>query len=213
VSQDPAELKTRVEQLLRDAHLHRMRRHLGAAEALCREALELEPDDPQGLEMLGDLLAEDEKLDEALERYRRAFEQQPQKAILEEKIARVVLRKGEEEHERIAALLALETPRRKGEGQRNALIAVLLASVMPGAGQVFLGQRGKGIAICVLGLLPLIFGINDLFKFFLGMAGLLPKHAPPPNEFLVVLGFVGVAVWLYGLLDTSAQAAKAAKRA
>src|SRR5689334_22512123 len=127
---DPPEKQTRVEQLLREAHLHRMRGHEAAAEALCREALDLAPEDPQGVEMLGDLLAEKGALDEALEQYRRAFEQQPQKIALEDKIARVVLRKGEEEHERITALLMVDAPRRKGEGKRNVLIALLLSLVL-----------------------------------------------------------------------------------
>src|SRR5262249_42477502 len=159
----------------REAHLHRMRGHGAAAEALCREVLELEPDEPQGLEMLADLVADRGDLEEALERYRHAFELQPQKAALEEKIARIVLRKGEEEHERITALLMIDAPRRKGEGRRNVLIAMLLSLVLPGAGQFFLGQRVKGILICVLGVLPLTIGISDLSKFLLGIMGVLPR--------------------------------------
>jgi hypothetical protein len=47
----------RVERLLRDAHLLRMRQQWGQAETLCRQALELSPDDVLGRELLADLLA------------------------------------------------------------------------------------------------------------------------------------------------------------
>ena len=47
------------------------RRTWSAAEALCRQALELAPEDPMGIEMMGDLQAEKGNLQTALELYAR----------------------------------------------------------------------------------------------------------------------------------------------
>src|SRR5687767_14097540 len=95
----------RVERLLRDAQIQGMRQQYGAAETLCRQALEIAPDDLMGLEMLGDLLVEKGSTDTALETFRKALELEPGKASLEEKIARAVLQKAEDERERLEAQL------------------------------------------------------------------------------------------------------------
>src|SRR4051794_36321379 len=113
-----SEIQTRAEQLLREAHILRMRGQWAAAETACRQALELTPEDTLGQEMLGDLLIEKGSLDEALDVYRKAFEKQPAKASLEEKIARAVLQKGEEAHDRLAAELMLNAPGSKAERKR-----------------------------------------------------------------------------------------------
>jgi tetratricopeptide (TPR) repeat protein len=205
------ERQQRVEQLLRDAHLQRMRQQWAAAEALCRQALELNSEETLAQEMLADLVADRGEVDEAIALYRRALEKQPQKAVLEEKIARLALRKGEAELERLGALMALEGPKRPNERKRSAIIAVLLSLVCPGAGQYFLGQRGKGILLFGVGTLALVVGIPDLFTMVLGLANLLPRYARPPNDFLAWIGIMGAAVWLYSLLDASAQAGKIEK--
>src|SRR5690349_15097820 len=87
------EAEARAEQLLREAHIFRMRRQTDAAERLCRQALEICPDDVMGHELLGDLLLERGRLNEALETYQQAFEKHPERTSLEDKIARTVLRK------------------------------------------------------------------------------------------------------------------------
>lgn len=211
--------QNRVEQLLRDAHLRRMRQQWSEAEALCRQALLLSPEDPMGLEMLGDLMAERSKIDEALDLYRQAFERQPGKIILEEKIARMVLRKAEAERERAEALLLVNSPRRT-EGKRNVTIALLLSVVCPGAGQIFNGQYVKG-GILLAAFLLSIFGWKDMLLMLLVLSGLDPGgrstrgHAVGPsvqaNGALVLLGVVGVGVYIYSLLDASAQAGKIKK--
>jgi tetratricopeptide (TPR) repeat protein len=208
-----AERQNRVDQLLRDAHLQRMRRQWAAAEILCREALELSPDDPLGTEMLADLLVEKGSTEEALDLYRRALERQPGKAALEEKIARLALRKGQEEQERLAALAAMDQPGSQAERKRNALIGLLLSLVCPGAGQFFFGQRIKGAILFAVGALCLALGLRDLVLFVLAMAGLLGRAQPRPNEVLAWIGIIGAAVWFYSLLDASARAGRIEKGA
>lgn len=201
----PSDDKARVEELLRDAHILRMRGQWAAAEDKCRQALELDPDDLMGREMLGDLLAEKGSLDGALEAYRAAFEKQPEKAALEQKLARIVLLKGEEEHERLQAQLFLSAPKGKSSRQRSGAIAVLLSMVCPGAGQIFNGQHVKGGILLGAWLLT-IFGWGEALKLVLGFAGV---HRGEANGPLAFLGLLSLLIWLYGLLDASSQAGKA----
>lgn len=207
----PGDDQSRVEQLLRQAHVHRMRQQWAAAEALCRQALELAPEDPIGIEMLGDLLVEKGNLQSALEQYRKAFAAQPGKAILEEKIARTVLTIAEEEQERAAAQLMLNSPVRKSERKRNATVATLLSLLCPGVGQLFLGQHVKGGILLGAGLLSLWFGGADLFKLLAVVSGASLPPGEGVNQFLAALGILGLLLWLYGLLDASAQAGKSAR--
>jgi hypothetical protein len=206
------ETDPRAEQLLRDAYLLRMRQQWGAAEELCRKALELAPDDLQGLELLGDLLTEKGSDDEALAVYRRAFELHPEKASLEEKIAKAVLRKAEEERQRVEAQLLLNSRTNPKRRKRNQTVAVLLSVVCPGGGQFFNGQYVKGGAFLVLCLLCLGIGGGDAMKLMIGMAGVLPRGVEV-NGLLATLGMVGGLSWLASLLDASAQAGKSGNRA
>jgi len=201
--------QSRVEQLLRDAYLLRMRQQWGAAEELCRQALELAPEDVQGLELLGDLLTEKGSEAQALETYRKAFELQPLKASLEEKIARAVLRKAEDERERLQAQLMLSKPVSGKQKKRNQTMAVLLSAICPGGGQMLNGQYVKGGIFLGLGLLTLGFGGTHAFTMLLSMAGPLPPGSEEPNGMLAALGMVGVMIWFASLMDAAAQAGKA----
>jgi tetratricopeptide (TPR) repeat protein len=203
--------ESRVEQLLRDAYIMRMRQQWAASEELCRQALELSPDDIQGLELLGDLLAEKGHDDEALATYRRAFELQPLKTSLEEKIARAVLRKAEEERERFEAEMLINSPSTAKQKKRNQTVAILLSMICPGGGQFFNGQYVKGGIFLGIGLVSLSVGGPDGMKMLLGM--MAPIGGEEPNGFLAVLGMIGGLVWLASLLDASSQAGKSAKKA
>jgi tetratricopeptide (TPR) repeat protein len=202
---DPAAIgsDTRSEQLLRDAHIARVRGRFPEAESLCRRALDLTPDDVMGLEMLGDLLLEKGEWDDALARFRRALELQPEKASLEEKIARIALRKSEAERERAEAELLLASPTSKVAAKRNATVAILLSLVCPGAGQVFNRQPVKG-AIIVAVWLPSLFGMMELFKLLLALMGAGGRLEP--HQGLAVLGLLGILIWIYAMIDASSGA-------
>jgi tetratricopeptide (TPR) repeat protein len=205
------DVQARVEQLLRDAHLQRMRQQWAAAETLCRQALELSPEDPLGMEMLGDLLSEKGSLEPALDSYRKAFARQPQKAALEEKIARLVLRKGEEERERLEAELMLSSPSGNAARKRNATLAILLSVLCPGGGQLFNGEHVKGGILLAVGLVALAFGAPDLLKMFLGLIGPLPR-GQSIDGMRAALGILAGLIWLYSILDAAAQAGKGNKK-
>ncbi|MFN3651128.1 MAG: tetratricopeptide repeat protein [Armatimonadota bacterium] len=205
--------RERFERLLRDAHLLRMRQQWAQAETLCREAVEIDPQDVPAREMLADLLAEKGETDEALTLYQACLEQQPGKPSLEEKVARIALRKDQEERDRIAAQLMLENPKGGRERKRNATAAVLLSALFPGGGQLFLGQHAKGGVLLVVGLITLYFGVPELMKL-LGTFAAAPAaggRRGPVVEVdgpMAALGLVFIAVYIYSLLDASAQAGK-----
>lgn len=206
--------KARVEQLLRDAHIHRMRQQWAAAETLCRKALELDPDEAMGREMLGDLLMGKGDTAGALSAYRGALEKQPGKASLEDKIARAVLAQGEDEREKAEALLLLESPLKKNEAKRNATLATLLSLFCPGLGQLFVfRQYVKGGILAAVGLLALTFGISEMLKVFAVVAGAGRALDTKPNDVLAVLGLLGILVWIYSLLDAAGGGGKGKKRA
>lgn len=193
----------KVEQLLRDAHIQRVRGQWSNAERLCRKALEVDPDDSMGREMLGDILAARGEHDPALEAYRQAFERQPEKAALEEKIARLVLLKGEEERERREAQMLLESPLRKVDQKRNATLATLLCIPLPGLGQLLVYRQWvKGGILAGVGLVS-ILGIGELLKLLLLLGG-VGSRVERPNDLLAGLGVLGVLVWVYSLLDAAA---------
>lgn len=205
--------KARVEQLLRDAHIQRMRQQWAAAEALCRKALELDPDDAMGREMLGDLLLGKGNTDGALTEYRAALALQPTRAVLEEKIARAVLQQNEEEREKLEAQLLLESPQKKNEAKRNATLATLLSLCCPGLGQLLVyRQTVKGGILASVGLLALAFGISEMLKVFAVIAGAGRSLDSPPNDVLAALGLLGVLVWIYSLLDAAGTGGKGRKR-
>ena len=211
---EPTGPKARVEQLLREAQLQRMREQWSAAEMLCREALEIEPEEPQGLEMLGDLQVGKGNLDGALEHYRKALEMQPQRAALEEKIAHLVLLKDQEERDKIAAQLLLDCPPSKSERKRFTAVAVLLSVVFPGGGQLLMGQYVKGGVLMAVFAIGMFLGIPDLYKLLGALSAAPGSHAPVvhPNPLFAMLGMLSVVVWFYSLLDASSQAGKSSRK-
>jgi len=203
----------RAENLLRDAHIQRMRQQWAAAETLCRQALELVPEDLMGLEMLGDLLLDKGSTENALETYRKALALAPEKASLEEKVARVVLLRAEEERERLEAQLLLTNPRKKGQARRNTLAAILLSVLWPGAGHLFLGQTRKGLFLIAIWAVFLLSGsVLEFTKMLIGFAGLLPR-GEQVNDVLAGFGIMGLLDWLYGLIDVTAASGQGRKSA
>lgn len=72
-SADPARLSG----MLATAEAHRAARRLKQAETLCRKALDLEPDDPRWLRLLGDLLQQTGRARDAVAPYERALAADP----------------------------------------------------------------------------------------------------------------------------------------
>jgi tetratricopeptide (TPR) repeat protein len=209
---DPAvERREQVDRLLREAHLLRVRRQWAEAEMRCREALQVDPQDITATEMLAEFLYDKGSYDEALTLLRAAAEREPDRAPLEEMIGRCVLAKQQDEHERAEALATLEGGVARTMRRGNALVGVLLSLICPGGGQMFYGQYLKGGILMASGILAFIIGWNDMAKFFLGLAGMLPAGREIAG-LQAGIGMAGIAVYIYSLLDAAAAADRGRKR-
>jgi len=191
--------RQRLDQLLREAHIQKMRQQTVAAEDLCKKALELVPDDAMALEMLGDMLVERGKYEDALDAFRRAAATTIRPEVIETKVARTVLRQAEEDRERLEAQLFLSGAGAPTKERQNRSTAVLLSLICPGGGQLFKGQMVKGAILLAVTALS-AFGWPDCLKLLFTVFG-GSRGGEDPNGFLVVLGLVGLAVYIYSLMD------------
>jgi Flp pilus assembly protein TadD len=116
-----------VEQWLREAHVLRVRGQWVGAEALVRRILGMDPHETAALEMLGDLHAERGDLEDALTAYRHAAKAVAPSAMLEEKIARVVVLNEEMERARLVEELGLKATASPVDRKRRRTLIVLIA--------------------------------------------------------------------------------------
>jgi tetratricopeptide (TPR) repeat protein len=196
----------RVELALREAHVLRMRGQFAEAEARCREALEVEPENLGGIEMLADLLHDRGLLTEARDLYLRALEIQPGRASAETNLARVTLEVAERDQERaVAEALVLGGAISKGERKRRVTISLLLSLLFAGAGQLYNGEYVKGGILAAAGMAGLVLGGTELVRLALGLMG-ARTPGPPISEWQALIGIAGLAAWLYGLIDAPARA-------
>jgi tetratricopeptide (TPR) repeat protein len=202
------------ERLLREAKVLQMRGQFAAAEERCRQALEVAPDDVSGVEMLADLLVEIGTLEDARDLYQRALELQPGRSSAETSLARVVLELGEREHERVEAQLLLGggSTGSRAERKRRVMLSIILSALFAGIGQMYNGEMGKGLGLAAVYLFSLIFGAPELLRMVLTLAAVRgPRHAPPLETWAVLVGFVGLFVWIYSVIDAAGGAQKGAR--
>ncbi len=123
----------RAEKLLSEAALLRRRERPKEAEAKCREALVENPGDAAALELLGDLFQDVARIEEALAAYNRAHELQPTRTTAERKYGNLLTNQ-----EQWSSLETEVIARSPG-------LALLLSLVLPGLGQFYNGEVGKGV--------------------------------------------------------------------
>jgi tetratricopeptide (TPR) repeat protein len=202
------------ERLLLEARLWVRRGQPEEAIARCQQALELDPRAWQAHDMMGDILADQGRAQEALARYRQAQAIVPGQADVEEKIARAILAQAERdrlgtEGPQVEALSA-EAP----GPPRNPSIAALLSLVLPGLGQGYNRQLTKGAIV-----LGLVIVLTLMFMFQLGAqvsrvaeggaGGTLFDYfeavfTPAALAWLVLL----IVAWFYGIIDAALVAGR-----
>ena len=128
----PAELRE-AEPLLREASLLRRRDKYTEAEAKCRAALELVPNDAAALELLGDIWQGLAKVDDALAAYQRAVQADAKRTSAERKYADLLTRQQDWSHFDPEA------------ATKNPWIATLLSGLCPGTGQFYNGDVTKAV--------------------------------------------------------------------
>lgn len=222
------------DRLLTLANVQRMRGQMSEAQNTLEQALALggqqpSPSDAPIHELRGDLLAADEKWDEAKAVYETARALDPSRASAERKFAQMTLRQSDARAERelAEAVLRGEAPlggAGRGSGsvppKRNAGLALLLSAFVPGFGQIFNGQLAKGL-ICLgvflftLLALRLSPDVDTFFakivQFFVPLKRVRGASAPV-SPVLWLLFLLSAGVWLFSLIDAPLTASKREKQ-
>jgi tetratricopeptide (TPR) repeat protein len=195
-----------VDALLREANILRMRGQAQAAEERCQAVLALEPAESSALEMLGDLLRERGRLEDALDHYRRATAAAPERPSPERKFAEVTLELSEQQRLRDHAAFLLQNPPSATQQRRNVLLALVISSLFPGLGQFYNREMVKGGFLVAGELICLILGADALFRLFFTVAAM--RDSGPVSQSGAWFGMLGLVLWLYGVIDAVVTAQK-----
>ena len=204
----------RVDSLLADANRLRAKGDLDAAEQRCRQALSAAPGNWQVHELLGDVLYQQRRGQEAIEHYRLARAGNPQRLMLEDKVGRASLLIAEKDILRLRTEDLLrgrreELPRRPG-------IAAVLSLFVPGFGQIYNQEHVKGaLLVCVWLMLLLGAAATALGSLRgggggsglggLGLGAALTVFLSRPTLWWTLLC---AALWVYSIADAAVRAAK-----
>lgn len=198
-----------IERLLALANLQRMRGQLTDAESTCRKILEINPSDVVVREMLGDILRDCGKLDQALQEYRSAMEMAPGRASLETRYAKTVLEIAEREREKAIAQDMIANPHKYTARQKSPVMAMLWA-IVPGMGQFYNGDIMKAVVIwCVLLLFLISYAL--LQQPYPANIDSLQLFLTATNPFVLVLGLLFLLLYVYSLIDAPVMAEKSSK--
>jgi len=215
-----SEIQLRIRQLLGQATLLRSRGDLQQALALAQEAVSLDDESWEGQELVGDLLLSLAHPDQAMESYRRAREINPERASLEEKVGRAALAQAERDRTTELSRSLLEGKDTLQLPKRNPSYAALYSFIIPGLGQVYNREVGKGVVVVVLWLAMLALSVMGVrSELALRPSGPMGTLYGPQMDLNSILSaaFSGVGaiwvvclivVWIYAVADAALRASK-----
>jgi hypothetical protein len=213
VAPEPApltpEAKEEVENLLRKAHLAKMRGQSRDHLDLLAQAEKLAPDFPAVLEALGDGLAEKSRWKDAQAVYGRAMALDKANVGLERKYAQAVLKASIP----VEAMLMGSRTGSMAEDTANAKIAAVWSLFFPGVGQMVLGETWKGIGFLGtwLGAWIIALLIPNGLKGIISMAG-TKSGGDQPNMIVLLPLFVAIVAWLLAVADANFRAKRVVKK-
>ncbi|WP_395093872.1 hypothetical protein [Armatimonas sp.] len=225
IPDDPLARERELERLLTRANVERARALIRDSRKTLNQALVLAEHVSASAaapvyEQLGDLLAAEERLDEAKVNYEKALELSTGKRpSAEKKLAEVSLRLSDQSAmERLGGVLGpsedlVDVLRMPRSGNRHAGIAMML-SIAPGFGQFYCGQVIKAAVILGIFLISLfLVMLMDYQALFAHLAntfamgrGKLKTSAPSTTT--VVFAVIAFCAWLYSIADAPFSAAK-----
>lgn len=131
--------REQIEKLLREAYVYQMRNDLLRAEERCRQLLELDANNAEALELLGDIQERTGRVEEAVQSFRKARDlspvDSPRYASAERKYAAALLKQ--------QGISASDLP----EEPASPLLAIAASIVFPGLAQWLMNDRAKGAVL------------------------------------------------------------------
>jgi tetratricopeptide (TPR) repeat protein len=198
--------REKLDGLLREANVFRVRGQVEEAEARCRAVLALAPEDATALEMMGDLLRGRAQTEAAAEFYKRALAAAPGRPSPEKKYAELALELADRARLRDAADMLLQHPVAPPQQRRNVMMALLLSGLFPGLGQFYNREGRKGTLLVVGSLICMALGLDQLMRLLLTVATTRPSGEV--NSLGAWLGLLFGVLWIYAVIDAVVTAQK-----
>ena len=187
--------------MMTEANRLRGRGLLGEASAKCRQALTTKQDYWPAYELMGDIFKQQGRASDAIEAYRAALRLNPERAALEDKMARACVILAQQRY----AYLWAEDALAEGERRRNPVVSSLLSALVPGLGQLHNRQVAKGLALTgaavLLAMAVAAQAMSSLVGKTMGVQGYLSVFFSGRTMYVTALLII---VWLYGVIDAAA---------
>lgn len=194
-----------LDRILSEIHLRLRQGNLTQAKTSLDKAKELAPDHPLVLEVEGDIAFTQGRFHTARQLYQRAHELEPGNAKIEEKYA--------------TAILKIATPQliaqqilTSGERPKNAYLAALQSTVLPGVGQLYNGEWLKGLLLMAGVFLLAYMQSGYLFAAYHQVKDLTdPTQTQVLRIFFqaitqgagVLIVILQTALWIYAIVDAA----------
>lgn len=218
VPADPIARERERDRLLSLATVQRMRAQILDARASLQKAIIISAGMPGSQvapihEMLGDMLAAEERWEQAAESYEKAQVLDPARTSAERKFGEMTLRIADEKAMAKLGMAGMgnsEVIASGAQGKRNPGFAMILSLIVPGFGQFYNGQFIKacvclGVFVCAIFFISMTRDINALKCLFTPTAGCRGLTVSPMT-WLFLLTAAGA--WLFSLVDAPIAASK-----
>jgi tetratricopeptide (TPR) repeat protein len=189
--------------------IYRRRGQLDEARKAAEDLSQLQPGNVDARELGADILMEQGRVEEALDEYRAILGEHPEREHSEEMVARISVILADRERLKAQQRDILEAPE-KMPRDRTAR-AVACALLLPGLGQLYLGQYMLGVVLLIVTLAATAvianYGIAEPFTvgYKSGSLGDIGAHIASYSflmKSLLVVSLVAImGAYLYGLID------------
>lgn len=185
--------------MLTEANRFRGRGLLGEAAAKCRQAIAADADYWQAYELMGDILRQQGRAQEAIEAYRWALKHNPERAALEDKTARACVDLAYQKY----GYLWLQDRDAQGLPKRNPGVSALLSAVLPGLGQCHNRHFAKGVMVLGVVVLLLLVVAGQALGFLVGKSAVQGYFSVFFSGRTLYVVIALAAIWLYSVIDAA----------